>query len=89
MQSELKKIEGEDKGISQDISKQARLPEREPGSVLVQDSELEVPARVSLNPRQARVSWAEQFDIMAQEGDNVLLDDLPQATTWDEEEWTW
>ena len=37
----------------------------------------------------ARAGWAGQFERMAEQGDDLLLDDLPQATSWDEREWTW
>lgn len=34
-----------------------------------------------------RSGWAKTFQAMAERGDDVLLDDLPTASTWDEDEW--
>ena len=37
-----------------------------------------------------RHNWEEQFQIMAANGDDQLLDEeAPSLTTWDEEEWEW
>ena len=36
-----------------------------------------------------RYNWEEQFKIMAERGDDALLDEAPAATTWDENEWEW
>jgi len=45
------------------------------------------------SPREAddrpRAGWAEQFALMAERGDDRLLDDGGPATTWDETEWEW
>ena len=40
------------------------------------------------NPRDG---WEEQFRLMAEQGDDALLDPetMPSLTIWDEEEWTW
>lgn len=40
--------------------------------------------------RRARSGWEEQFQTMAENGDDRLLDaDGPSLTRWDEEEWQW
>lgn len=41
--------------------------------------------------QQPRQGWQEQFQHMAEVGDDQLIDatTVPQLTTWDEEEWTW
>ena len=37
-----------------------------------------------------REGWEEQFRVMAERGDDRLLDgDVPSLTTWDAEEWEW
>jgi antitoxin MazE len=37
-----------------------------------------------------RAGWASAFREMANRGEDVLLDDVvPQATSWDEDEWQW
>ncbi len=36
-----------------------------------------------------RYQWEEQFKLMAEGGDDALLDDVPTPTLWDEEEWEW
>lgn len=37
-----------------------------------------------------RAGWDEQFQQMAENGDDTLLDaEVPSLTTWDEEEWVW
>ena len=40
--------------------------------------------------RIPRQGWEEQFQRMADKGDDTLLDaDSPSLTTWDETEWEW
>lgn len=39
--------------------------------------------------RPLREGWDKQFKLMAEAGDDSLLDEDAQATTWDEEEWEW
>ncbi len=40
--------------------------------------------------RKAREGWAEQFKLMSERGDDVLLDDvLPTSTQWDINDWEW
>ena len=41
----------------------------------------------SLNP--VRFRWKEQFEAMAESGDDKLLDNELIPTAWDEEEWEW
>jgi len=37
-----------------------------------------------------RDGWEEQFRLMAEHGDDQLLDgDIVSLTTWDDEEWEW
>ena len=54
---------------------------------LVLESEQLVIRPIS-NPR---AGWEEQFRLMAERGDDVLLDleSAVSLTHWDEEEWTW
>lgn len=39
--------------------------------------------------RHPREGWDAAFAEMARLGDDKLLDDVPSASTWDEEEWEW
>ncbi len=40
--------------------------------------------------RNARAGWEEQFQLMAERGDDRLLDEEAISTTeWDEDEWQW
>ena len=40
--------------------------------------------------RARRRGWEEQFQAMATTGDDQLLDEeVPSLSTWDEEEWEW
>lgn len=41
------------------------------------------------SPRQPRAGWGAAFDLMAQQGDDKLLDPTPIPTQWDDEEWQW
>ncbi|GAB4461010.1 MAG: hypothetical protein Fur0044_53040 [Anaerolineae bacterium] len=36
-----------------------------------------------------RTQWEEQFQAMAANKDDQLLDEVPSLTTWDEEDWEW
>ena len=36
-----------------------------------------------------RAQWEEQFQAMAANEDDQLLDEVLSLTTWDEEEWEW
>ncbi len=40
--------------------------------------------------RRPRQGWEEQFRLMAEQGDDRLLDaEVPSLTRWDEDEWEW
>ena len=39
--------------------------------------------------RTIREGWDEQFKLMAQMGDDNLLDDETETSSWDDEEWEW
>jgi antitoxin MazE len=39
--------------------------------------------------KKPREGWDEAFREMARRGDDAILDDLPNASSWDEEEWQW
>ena len=43
---------------------------------------------VILACRHPRQGWEAQFAVMAEQGDDRLLDETP-PTPWDVEEWTW
>ena len=53
--------------------------------------ELEVQEdRIIIRSRKSsRYGWEEQFKIMAEQGDDYLLDEAVQLTSWDEEDWEW
>ncbi len=40
-------------------------------------------------PRHPRAGWGAKFAQMAAAGDDALLDDIVQTSSWDETEWTW
>ena len=42
--------------------------------------------RASYSPRHG---WEEQFKMMAEGGDDRLIDEPVQLSSWDEEEWEW
>jgi len=46
----------------------------------------EIVIRAASRPRSG---WDEAFRAMAREGDDVLLDPDPIASSWDDEEWSW
>ena len=39
--------------------------------------------------KSSRYDWEKQFKIMAEQGDDYLLDAAVQLTSWDEEDWEW
>ena len=41
------------------------------------------------NVQRPRAGWASQFEQMAVNGDDALLDPDITASHWDEDEWTW
>ena len=40
-------------------------------------------------PSRPREGWEEQFAALAQAGDDALLGDAVQTSTWAEREWKW
>ncbi len=36
-----------------------------------------------------RAGWEKSFQLMAEKGDDVLLDEEEFSSVWDEEEWQW
>jgi len=57
-----------------------------------EEVELEVQQdRIVIRPAQRpRCSWEEQFSVMAQHGDDRLLDrEVLSLTSWDKDEWEW
>ncbi|HYN87276.1 MAG TPA: type II toxin-antitoxin system HicB family antitoxin [Ardenticatenaceae bacterium] len=49
----------------------------------------EEPDQPSLSAQHPRFGWEEQFRLMAERGDDQLLDDVPNQATWDDREWDW
>ncbi len=43
---------------------------------------------IILSAQRPRQGWDEKFAVMAEQGDDKLLDEAA-PTRWDEEEWTW
>ncbi len=41
------------------------------------------------SPYRVREGWDEQFRLMAERGDDYLVDGDASLTEWDEEEWEW
>lgn len=39
--------------------------------------------------KSSRHGWEEQFEMMAEKGDDRLLDEEVQLSSWDEEDWEW
>jgi antitoxin MazE len=77
--------------IPRNLLEQAGLISSDNDSRTGQEVELEVSASgILVRPaREPRAGWAEAFERMAGEGDDKLLDDVPQASSWDEREWVW
>lgn len=76
-------------GNSQGIRIPKLLLER---SNLAEEVELEAEDnRIVIRPaRLPRQDWESAFRLMAERGDDALLDkDLPAQTRWDEDEWRW
>lgn len=73
------------------LLEQAGLTGGEPGDAPGREVELQVGEEGILirAGRHVRAGWAAKFAEMEQQGDDVLLDDVPQATNWDEREWVW
>jgi antitoxin MazE len=77
--------------IPRSLLEQAGVVENEQGDVLGQEVELEVEEEGILIRlvRQVRSGWEEQFREMAEREEDLLLEDVPQASSWDEKEWVW
>ena len=39
--------------------------------------------------QSTRHGWEDQFRMMAEQGDDRLLDETMQLSSWDEDEWEW
>ncbi len=80
--TELVKI-GTSRGvrIPREMIKKARLS----GKVEIASRSGELVIR---SPGKVRQGWEEQFRLMAERGDDALLDD-PTPTDWDRTEWKW
>ena len=57
------------------------------------DGEVEIQARqdsLIIRPgRKPREGWSKAFRQMAQAGDDKLLDDVPNSSSFDRDEWEW
>jgi len=54
------------------------------------DLEVEDEKIVIRSASRTRQGWEEKFKLMAESGDDVLIDaDLNVATVWDKDEWQW
>lgn len=51
--------------------------------------ELQEDCIVIRSSKSARHGWEEQFKMMAERGDDRLLDEEVQLSSWDEEDWEW
>ncbi len=69
--------------IPKSVLEQTRLG----GEVELEVRDRQIVIRPPENPRQG---WAQKFRVMAEKGDDRLLDaEAVVQTTWDEEEWQW
>ncbi len=77
--------------IPRNLLERAGLMGSEQANALGQEVELEVGEDgILIRPvRHVRAGWEAQFKQMAEQGDDTLLDDMPQASGWDEREWVW
>jgi len=41
------------------------------------------------SPRHPRQGWDEEFQLMAERGDDQLLDNEISLSSWDQDEWQW
>ncbi len=39
--------------------------------------------------QKSRHGWEDQFELMAEQGDDRLLDETMQLSSWDEDDWEW
>jgi antitoxin MazE len=51
--------------------------------------ELQENSIVIRSSKSSRQGWEEQFKIMAEQGDDRLLDEAVQLSSWDEADWEW
>ena len=51
--------------------------------------ELQENCIVIRSSQSSRREWEEQFKMMAEQGDDRLLDEVVQLSSWDEEDWEW
>ncbi len=51
--------------------------------------ELQENSIVIRSSKSSRHGWEEQFKMMAEKGDDRLLDEAVQLSSWDEEDWEW
>ncbi len=46
--------------------------------------------KIIISPvKEVRSDWASKFKKMATNKDDLLIDDSPNQTSWDEKEWEW
>ncbi len=51
--------------------------------------ELQENCIVIRSSKSSRHGWEGQFEMMAEKGDDRLLDEEVQLSSWDEEDWEW
>ena len=51
--------------------------------------ELEENRIVIRSSHSSRQGWEEQFIKMAEQGDDILIDEAVKLSSWDEKEWEW
>jgi len=51
--------------------------------------ELQENCIVIRSSKSSRSDWEEKFKLMAEQGDDYLLDEAVQLTSWDGEDWEW
>ncbi|MCI0335685.1 MAG: AbrB/MazE/SpoVT family DNA-binding domain-containing protein [Planctomycetes bacterium] len=56
------------------------------GEVDIQARRDSLVIRAARKPRQG---WSKAFRAMSQQGDDRLIDDVPNLSSWDEDEWEW
>ena len=77
--------------IPRNLLEQAGIAPDAHGTVVGQEVELEVGADsiILRRTQHVRAGWEEEFARMAEQGDDVLLDDTAVTNAWDEQEWVW
>lgn len=57
------------------------------------EGEVDIQARrdslVIRGTRKPRQGWSKAFRKMSQQGDDRLMEDVPNLSSWDEDEWEW